>query len=196
MVQNATANETVSMESTDEELLRQGPSPLGGDQATKDYLHFAMHRCVEGAESYANAASVVSFDRQKGFLEALVKAKHRQASELHRFYEGKCYIIDRPIKSRRVSSVTAYLLDVELKPISTLDEAFLFAYKKEREALDMFRGLIETESAEKFRCVFQYLIDQQVEQIRNLERLYLSWKDKDMSECEGSEQCRPQSASS
>ncbi len=148
------------------------------DVVIKDHLHFAMHRCIEGAESYANAAAVVSFERQQGFLESLMKAKHRQARELHRYYEGKCYIIDRPIKSKRGTSVTSYLLDVELKPISTLEEAFLFAYKKEHEALDTFRGLVLAEEDGKAKRVFEYLVEQQEAQIRSIERTYVEWKDK------------------
>lgn len=151
-------------------------APPSKNNPLADYVHFALHRCTEAADAYANAARVVPRGLRSLFLSTLAIAKREQALSLRQLLRGECYLLD-PVRGGSVHenpapSVVSYLLDVGLKPVSSLMDIFSFAIKRERKTLDLYAKLAELEDDPDVESLLEYLVTLQRAQVNYTETLF------------------------
>ncbi|MBD3316510.1 MAG: hypothetical protein GF344_12045 [Chitinivibrionales bacterium] len=145
-------------------------------EALSDYIHFALHRCTEAADAYANAARVVPRGLRSLFLSTLAIAKREQALSMRQLFRGDCYLLsstrEENARNGQAPSMVSYLLDVGLKPVSSLMDVFSFAIKREQKTLDLYTKLSELEDDPDVRTLLNYLVKLQRSQVTYTETLY------------------------
>ncbi len=139
------------------------------DEVFTDYLHFAVHRCSEAADVYSGGARLVLDTPAAAFLNSIAHEKKQMASQLRSFLKQPCYLLDESDEGPVTVSISNYLLDVDLHAASSMDEAFLYAFKREHRSTDMFAKLAGLEQNESVRRLFHYLVERQHEFIRFME---------------------------
>jgi hypothetical protein len=137
----------------------------------KESVQFIKHRFNEAAGMYDNASRIVTNTEQKQLLSTMARLKMGALKGLRAYENGKA---QPPAQSqpRGSASVTQYLLDVSLKPISTLEEAFLFSFKKEHKELDIYTRLAEQETDFSTKYLFLHQTTILSEHIRQLESTF------------------------
>ncbi len=148
---------------SDNTLFRWRPNGVA-----RDYLRFAIQRAVGSAESYRNAAQIVGGDR-RGLLYFMAGHKNRQAISLKINDPDSGFSIFESGTNGTSGSVASYFIDTEFKPLDTLDEVFLFIFRKEHKSLDIYIKLAQLERDLEVRTLFLYLIQLQTEDIFRLE---------------------------
>jgi hypothetical protein len=116
-------------------------------------------------ESYENASRIVAEEHEKLFLATMAARKRTEAVRLRACY-GECDSC--PLENGggpRHGSVTKYMLDVNLRPISSSQEALRFASVKEHGTLELYSRLADLEENEEIRGLFVYLVGLQREHL-------------------------------
>jgi hypothetical protein len=151
-------------------------APVADTTALSDYIHFALHRCTEAADAYANAARVVPRGLRSLFLSTLAIAKREQALSLRQLLRGDCYLLEPATGTNAhatpAPSIVSYLLDVGLKPVSSLMDVFSFALKRERKTYDLYAKLAELEDDADVKSLLEYLVRLQQTQLTYTETLF------------------------
>ena len=134
----------------------------------RDYLRFAIQRAVESAGSYRNAAQMVNGDRRNLlYFMAGIKNRHAISLKINDPESGSSILENG--HGGKGASVTSYFLDVEFKPLDSLDEVFLFIFKNEQKNLSIYSRLSQLERDPEVRTLFLYLIQLQTSDIFRLE---------------------------
>ncbi len=143
--------------------------PTSGDEVFSDYLHFAVHHCSEAADVYSGVTQLVLDTSAVAFLNSIARKKWLMASQLSSYLNQQCYLLDNRDEDPMTVSISNYLLDVDLHAASSIDEVFLYAFKKEHRSTDMFAKLAGLEQNESVRQLFYHLVERQHEFIRFME---------------------------
>jgi hypothetical protein len=134
----------------------------------RDYLRFAIQRAVEAAGSYRNAAQIVNGERRNLlYFMAGIKNRHAISLKINDPESGSSILENGD--GEKGASVTSYFLDVEFKPLDSLDEVFLFIFKNEQKNLSIYTRLSQLERDPEVRTLFLYLIQLQTSDIFRLE---------------------------
>jgi hypothetical protein len=118
---------------------------------------------------YSGGTIIVLNSSAAAFLNSIAQEKRNMASQLRSFLKQPCYLLDEPDAEPVTVSISNYLLDVDLHAASSMDEAFLYAFKREHRSTDMFSKLAGLEQNESVRRLFRYLVERQHEFIRFME---------------------------
>lgn len=139
------------------------------DEVFSDYLHFAVHRCSEAADVYSGLEQLVLDASAATFLNSIAREKGEEALQLRSYLNQPCYLLDNGEQKPVTVSISNYLLDVDLHPASSMEDAFLYAFKREHRSTDMFAKLAGLEQNESIRQLFYYLVERQHGFIRFME---------------------------
>jgi hypothetical protein len=96
-----------------------------------DFLQFVLYRFTQSALVYENTVRGVRKDDERELLAFMAQLK---MDTIHRLYEDLRLPQrnDGGVRTKMAYSMTHYLMDVELRPISCLEDAFHFAHKREK----------------------------------------------------------------
>jgi hypothetical protein len=132
------------------------------------YRQFAVHRTCEAIEKYMNAAKFIKDPRSQSLLHFIALRKSSHALTL----QGECGKASYEfLKSMNVSdsvSFTHYLLDVDLKPLSSLDETILFILKNEQGTLEVYKKFAQNDRETEIGTLFDHLLELQSGDIESL----------------------------
>ena len=132
------------------------------------YRHFAVHRTCEAIEKYINAAKFIKDRRAHSLLYFIAQRKSKHALKLH---GENCKTSYEFLKSMSVSdsvSFTRYLLDADLRPLSTLEDAFYFILKSEQETLEIYKKFARNDHETEVGALFNTLLELQSDDIESL----------------------------
>jgi hypothetical protein len=132
------------------------------------YRQFAVHRTCEAIEKYMNAAKFIKDPRARSLLHYIAQRKSNNALRLQGQNGKALYEI---LKSMSVSdsvSFTHYLLDVDLKPLSTLEETFLFILKGEQGTMEIYKKFFKNDRETEMGVLFEELLELQSGDIESL----------------------------
>jgi hypothetical protein len=132
------------------------------------YRQFAVHRTCEAIEKYRNAAKFIKDPRAHSLLYYIAQRKSNHALNL----QGRNgNALQENLRSMSVSdsvSFTRYLLDVDLKPLSSLEETFLFILKNEQGTFEVYKKFAQNEGETEIRALFDLLLELQSSDIEAL----------------------------
>lgn len=147
----------------------EGPEPgaheaflvMNDDPYMHDFLRFAIRRGLEAAESYANAARIVIWENQKTFFSDMAALKRADIERLRRYhFDGRFSVLERD-NHPSIGTVTMYMLDLEMNPIGSMEDACRFALKRELNDLQMYIRLAELEEDPLTKGLFCFLVELQ-----------------------------------
>jgi hypothetical protein len=126
--------------------------------ASNYYRQFAVHRMREAIGKYANAAKFIKDPRARSLLNCFARRKYDHALKLLG-ENGDAF--QEIAKSRGASdsvSFTQYLLDVDLKPLSSLEETFLFILKNEQGTFSIYKKFTQDDCQTEISAFFNNLL--------------------------------------
>jgi hypothetical protein len=123
------------------DVLRNGAGDFNAkDSLLPTFLEFALCRYGSAHESYERIAALIQWPQPRLLLAGMAKRKSCAAEYLIKNC-GACRRTGNH-NDTRFSSVALYMIDVDLKPVCSIEEAFLFAFKKERAEIDVYDKLL------------------------------------------------------
>jgi hypothetical protein len=134
------------------------------------FLEFVFHRHSIAGECYKRFAKITIPSKPRALLEAMAKRKSDASKDL----ACRCGAIKKRNgfdPSRE--SLALFMLDVHLNPVCSLDEAYIFAFKKEQDEIEV---LDEVLSRQLDFAVKQFVMAEQkrlADDIRELESDYV-----------------------
>jgi hypothetical protein len=127
----------------------------------KAYFDFAWYHTINAAGMYENMVTFLKLRGQKILFSQLASRKKEVINEL-RMNRFGAPVPENSARCAGVSSFTSYLLDIELSPLMTLNDAFDFAYNKETNTLALYGELVKTvPSHVSIKVFFDYFIESQ-----------------------------------
>jgi hypothetical protein len=143
------------------------------EKPIKQYLYFAFRRSLRDAESYENAAiGIPVSDERCLFFRQMADRKREEADKLYSYYKTEGYRIIRDLKKRSIISHPHYESPVRPSEIASIEDTYSFAYKKERNNLDLYSKLAGLDSNPYTKILFDYLSNLQTGHIAFIEKKF------------------------
>jgi hypothetical protein len=143
------------------------------EKPIKQYLYFAFRRSLRDAELYENAASDIhANDERCAFFTEMANRKHEEAEKLHSYYKADGYLTFREMKKRNIISHPHYETLMQAEQISSIEDTYSFAYKKEQNSLELYQKLAGLDSNPYTKILFDYLANLQTGHIAFIEKKF------------------------
>ena len=119
----------------------------------KDFVQFFLFRCREMRSCYENIARLIRGSAQKKLLANMAKRKKNHERSLLAVMENPAERADK--EERQVlTPLVQYMLDTNLRNLTTINEVFVFISNKEKKELDLFSRLADLEEDTIVKTLF------------------------------------------
>jgi rubrerythrin len=140
------------------------------EKPIKQYLYFAFRRSIRDAETYENAASGIPDDERHSFLIKMAQRKREEADRLYSYYTTNGYRTINDMKKRSIIAHPHYLASRDLVQISSIEDTYSFAFKREHDTLNLYSKLARLDSNPYTKILFDYLAQLQMGNIVFIEK--------------------------
>lgn len=148
------------------------------NQIVNDYLDFTVKQLNQVIVCYDKISRTILDAEQKRLIEFITHIKRKTLEKLRTVHNH--YNIENS-SSYNYCSLTDYLADINVKPMSTIDETFLFLFKKERAFLDLYTKLAKLEEDTDTKRFFYFIVEEIRDHIRLLGTEFKSMKQSPFS---------------
>jgi rubrerythrin len=119
----------------------------------KDFIQFVLVRNDELASCYQNAAQRIRGSGQKKLLSNMLTRKKEVSEKLIQKL-GQTEYSSSHTTGSIMSSAVQYMLDSDLRPVTTIIDVFIFMMKKEQKDLELFGRLADLEENVDVKEIF------------------------------------------
>lgn len=128
------------------------------EKAMSRNLYFAFRRSLRDAESYESIVSSIPIkDERRTFLCELSDRKRLESEKLYFYYRIGGNGIFKDFKKRSIISHPHYEIPVDDSLISSVEDTYSFAYKKELRNFELYNELAKHNTAPLTKILFDYL---------------------------------------
>ncbi|MBD3346377.1 MAG: hypothetical protein GF401_15095 [Chitinivibrionales bacterium] len=137
----------------------------------ENIIDFAIKSEIAAYELYEKYAGIVTNPAQKKLLSEMAAMERGHEQKLRKLYEtGKAvFVKPQDVQDLKIAD---YLVDVELRESSPIEDVFIFAMKSEQKAFDLYSRLAGQEQKEEYKNLFLGLAGEEKKHKHDLEVEY------------------------
>ncbi|HUI93499.1 MAG TPA: hypothetical protein VLX68_14735 [Chitinivibrionales bacterium] len=118
-----------------------------------DFIQFFLFRCREMRWCYENIARLIRGSAQKKLLKNMAERKRNHERSLIAAMGNADEIMDKT-ERQVLSPFVQYMLDINLRNLTTINEVFIFISNKEKKELELFSKLADLEENDVIKGLF------------------------------------------
>lgn len=135
-------------------------------------IEFAISKEQEAAGLYEQYYEIVQSAAGKTLLKEMARMEREHERILKEIIERGIDRLALPQDKIEDLHVSDYLVDVELRNDSPIEDVFIFAIKAEQKAADLYARLAEFQADPQTKALFQRLTNEEKKHKRDLEDQY------------------------